>query len=500
MGRLGLCLSLSFFFASVLLGEWLPLPWNGGPIRLVRLGPGGEVYLFDRNYVWCLRDSGAFRLCRLRGGQDLEVYDALVWRDKLYWASSLGLFAVELGQERKRAKRLFSPPGKLVSCIEDTKAGLLIGTEEGIYQSTDGLHWSKVLTARGVLDLRLSPSGHRIAILTEDRLIVVDPKGWEGLYEKSWVPDSETAPYRGSQVVWDGDKVLFVRGKSVWEIDEKESDKKVFDYPGELRGVLFPEEAMAYGDRGIFLVYSGESDDQGLEDLDIYSGDFQGSYALVCSSRRLYVRRLQTVSPACLDGDRMVFLWKMFAREPAIDEIHRVAMQVAEVSPEKIIAWREAVRKRALLPKVSLDVDLSSSRSVSDSVAVSSYGNSNVGPDDKTVYSSGAFGISLEWDLKDLVWSKEEISIDTRSKLTVELRDDILDQVNQTYFERRKLQTRLVLSPPKDVAKLLDLLYRIQRLRSDLDAITDGYVSKVLKRNGIYDWELDWVKRLIKER
>ncbi len=428
------------------------------------------------------------------------MYDALVWRGRLYWASSLGLFVVELGQEKKRAKRVFSPPGKLVTCVGGGRGSLLIGTKEGVYRSTDGSHWDRVFTARGVLDLEVSSSGDRLAVLTKDRIIVVDLGSWEPVYEESWIPDSETVPYKGNQVIWDQRKVLFARGKAVWMVDEKEGSKKVFDYPGELRGLLFPEEAIAYGNEGVFLVYSGESDDQGLEDLDIYSGDFRGSYALVCSSRRLYVRRIQTVSPASPNGDRMLFLWRMFAQEPAIDEIQEVAMQVAEVSPEKIIAWREAVRKRALLPKVSLDVDLSGSRSVSDSVAVSSYGNSNVGPDDKTVYSSGDFGISLEWDLKELVWSKEEISIDTRSKLTVELRDDILDQVNQTYFERRKLQTRLVLSPPKDVAKLLDLLYRIQRLRSDLDAITDGYVSKVLKKNGIYDWELDWVKQLLKER
>ena len=61
----------------------------------------------------------------------------------------------------------------------------------------------------------------------------------------------------------------------------------------------------------------------------------------------------------------------------------------------------------------------------------------------------------------------------------VQLRNDILDQVNRTYFERRRLQQELLASPPKDEHALIEKQLRLEELTADLDGLTGGYFSEV---------------------
>ena len=59
----------------------------------------------------------------------------------------------------------------------------------------------------------------------------------------------------------------------------------------------------------------------------------------------------------------------------------------------------------------------------------------------------------------------------------VQLRDDIMNEITRTYFERRRLQIETYLSPPRDIKQILEKDLRIQELTADLDALTGGYFS-----------------------
>jgi hypothetical protein len=63
----------------------------------------------------------------------------------------------------------------------------------------------------------------------------------------------------------------------------------------------------------------------------------------------------------------------------------------------------------------------------------------------------------------------------------VQLRDDILDEITRTYFERRRLQLETCLSPSLDLKKKLQNELRIQELTADLDALTGGDFTARLK-------------------
>ena len=80
-----------------------------------------------------------------------------------------------------------------------------------------------------------------------------------------------------------------------------------------------------------------------------------------------------------------------------------------------------------------------------------------------------------------LIWNTDQTSIDTRSKLMVELRDDIMNEVTRTYFERRRIQIELLSSPPQDLKLSLEKELRLQELTADIDALTGGYFSKHIK-------------------
>ena len=86
--------------------------------------------------------------------------------------------------------------------------------------------------------------------------------------------------------------------------------------------------------------------------------------------------------------------------------------------------------------------------------------------------------ISLSWDLGELIWNEDQTSIDVRSRLLVELRDDILDQVTKLYFERRRIRGELDEISLENRKKRRELGLRLEELTAQLDALTGGYFSE----------------------
>jgi len=165
-----------------------------------------------------------------------------------------------------------------------------------------------------------------------------------------------------------------------------------------------------------------------------------------------------------------------FGHEPSILEIQNAAISYAEVHPQKIDKWRKAARKSAFLPRLSFGID----KDKSDSLHWDAGANPDtwvIGPEDEDT----GWDIDLTWDLGDLIWNEDQTQIDVRSKLMVQLRDDILDEVNRYYFERKKLQIELAEFPPENNHSRIQKELRIQELTANLDALTGGFFSDNLE-------------------
>lgn len=171
----------------------------------------------------------------------------------------------------------------------------------------------------------------------------------------------------------------------------------------------------------------------------------------------------------------------IFINEPAIEEILEAAIEYAEVSPEKIRQWRKAASRRAWLPDLKIGYD--ESKDWQSSTYNYNYSGAKVYTDDDiTDGKDSGWSVSLTWELGDLIWNSSQTTIDSRSKLMVELRDDILNEVTRLYYERRRFQYEMILDPPVDVRERMEKELRLQELTANIDALTGSYLSRRLKQ------------------
>jgi photosystem II stability/assembly factor-like uncharacterized protein len=165
--------------------------------------------------------------------------------------------------------------------------------------------------------------------------------------------------------------------------------------------------------------------------------------------------------------------------EPKINEVQKAAISYAEVDPEKIRNWRRQAGKKALLP----DMNISVGRNTSDLWHWES-GSSTKSEDDILRKGNDAidWDVSLSWDLGELIWNNDQTSIDTRSRLMVQLRDDILDEVNKAYFERIRLREEINNLTIEDRKRRFEKELRLRELTATLDSLTGGLFSQTASK------------------
>jgi hypothetical protein len=241
--------------------------------------------------------------------------------------------------------------------------------------------------------------------------------------------------------------------------------------------------------------------------------------------------------------ETMADMEALFAHEPGYREIQQVAMRYAEVHPDKIAAWRQGASLRAFLPEVDYDYGLreytdiqtrdriqtDDSRQVeeeygeetdeensftrqyeeSNTIPVSDiawtlterwsrdadtgwsssvstdrdYGERTQRDNDRRDYRQSDWRIRLQWDLGDFLYSRDQYSISVEARRLVELRQDVLQEVNTYFFDRRRAQIEMLYSPPDDVRSKIDLQLQIARVTASIDALTGGYLSAELEKS-----------------
>jgi len=164
-----------------------------------------------------------------------------------------------------------------------------------------------------------------------------------------------------------------------------------------------------------------------------------------------------------------------FSHEPTIGQVQHEAVRYNDVEADKIRRWQRQASLRALLPSFNLDHDRKHDTYVS---SIGSTTNPNFDRIVRADDPSNRWGYSLTWQLGDLIWNNDQTSIDVRSRLTLQLRDDLLNEVTRTYFERRRLQLELLNSPPTDPKVQLEKQLRLDELTAILDGLTGGWFSQ----------------------
>lgn len=244
-------------------------------------------------------------------------------------------------------------------------------------------------------------------------------------------------------------------------------------------------------------------------------------------------RELSTQPPPI---ETMADMEALFAFEPSYQQIQQAAMRYAEVHPDKIAAWRRGASLRAFLPEIKLDYDVTKTFEIDvqddfstsfDTSYSTDYGSDYSREDNHTreygevdtgawslkekwstdvdnQWSSGEssgedtgesrkhqetertdrdthWRIILEWDLRDFIFNNEQVKISKEARELVELRQDVLEEVNTYFFDRRRAQIEMLFSPPADVRSKIDLQLQIARVTASIDALTGGYLSNALE-------------------
>jgi hypothetical protein len=170
------------------------------------------------------------------------------------------------------------------------------------------------------------------------------------------------------------------------------------------------------------------------------------------------------------------------AQEPSVRQVQVAAIRYLDLRPEKIHALQRGVRRRGWLPRFELRGSYGGWDSWQNDYDEAFSYNAPRLFRDREDERNRDFEVStaLVWDLGDLAYHPESIDVSKEAREIIELRDDVLDEVTQLYFERRRMLLQLASEPSVPAAEAERLRLRADELGSGLDAWTGGWWSRAV--------------------
>lgn len=167
--------------------------------------------------------------------------------------------------------------------------------------------------------------------------------------------------------------------------------------------------------------------------------------------------------------------------EPSVREVQNAAIAYARSHPSTVDSWRTRVRTSDLLPQFRMKVDTDFDRDVrtrtnldATEAVVETVDNDN----------SLELEVQATWELNKIIFDRDELGVWRETIRMANLRDRVVDEATRRFYERRRLQIDLKLSPSTDLADRVRKELRIQELTADLDAMTGGWFSERLVEAG----------------
>ena len=166
-------------------------------------------------------------------------------------------------------------------------------------------------------------------------------------------------------------------------------------------------------------------------------------------------------------------LFENYKSEPSIREVQKQALKQISREEKKIKSWKSRVRAAAWLPKFKTGVGKNNYEVMAVRQRLGEekiFNNRNFGNWD--------FEGKVEWDLEKLLFRKEEVDIQNKSLKIFEEKQDLIENITEAYFERRKAQIILdKLYDKKKFSQKLKLKIEIHKYEAYLDGMTDGWFS-----------------------
>jgi hypothetical protein len=157
--------------------------------------------------------------------------------------------------------------------------------------------------------------------------------------------------------------------------------------------------------------------------------------------------------------------------EPAIGEVQDAAARVADGSVVEAEGFARRSRLSALLPRLTTEYR----REDRSYRTVGLQGSGEV--DYLRVAPGTAFVLRATWDLGELVAARGEIPAASAESERARRRTEAVKRATVLFFERRRAQLALLLSPPDTALARAAAELEVDRLGAELDALTGGVLS-----------------------
>jgi hypothetical protein len=236
------------------------------------------------------------------------------------------------------------------------------------------------------------------------------------------------------------------------------------------------------------------STDRGLLEADSLDGPWRrvsgaagraGIRDVVSSAREIYVATESGLVAGRLQAQRTGAPGSHASAPtgPGIEDVHRAAVAYLNLQRHDLESMRRRVNRRAWMPVATLRAgyDDGSDRGWDVDEAFVSGDLRRLNDRDEAHSRDWELGVTLIWDLPGLVYHPEEIDISRETRALIELRDDVLDEITQLYFERRRVLAEW--AARADSAERHRLRLRADELAAGIDAWTGGWFS----RHGAFD-------------
>ncbi len=167
------------------------------------------------------------------------------------------------------------------------------------------------------------------------------------------------------------------------------------------------------------------------------------------------------------------------APDPDLRLVHRRALAYAGLEPEHFRRLRRGLARRGWLPLVSLRTSAAYDRNTSDDHDQTfSYGELHDLRDRGSGRSRDFDGsLTLTWDFGDVAYPADAPDLSREQRQVVTLRDNVLDEISQLYFDRRRTLQSLLAYADRSDPQVVALELRCQELAAGLDAWTGGWFS-----------------------
>ncbi len=175
---------------------------------------------------------------------------------------------------------------------------------------------------------------------------------------------------------------------------------------------------------------------------------------------------------------------RAFDHEPTIEEVQRWAMHYSHTHPAEVASWWAATRKGKLLPQFDIGYRYDDDYGEDYNYVTDAQGENIASLDGVDRDRDHSFAVRARWDFDDLLMSSNHMRVISESRKMVEFRDEVMEAITSLYFERRRHQVEMLLSPSRDLKGQVEDQLKLLELTAQLDAYSGGRFSQATARAG----------------